>query len=154
MVDPRHPSGHLPIRRATRRIARTVTWLSAWVLASGCASAVAQAHAEVGASADPAVSAGRSIYQTGLNRLGGALQATLGTGVALDGARIACARCHGHDGQGSREAGLTVPALRWSTLNRARQGQPQQIDRAAYDQLTLLRAIRHGVDPAGPARAA
>lgn len=141
-------------RLAVRLAIRTATGLATWALAWAGVSAVAQTRTEADPpAADPAIAAGRTLYQTGLNRLGGALQATLGTGVALDGPRVACARCHGHDGQGSREAGLTVPALRWATLSRARHGQSQQIDRAPYDATTLLRAVRHGVDPAGRALA-
>ncbi|MFT3779656.1 MAG: ABC transporter substrate-binding protein [Ottowia sp.] len=51
----------------------------------------------------------------------------------------ACARCHGATGEGGREGGQPVPALRWQALRQARAGQPALADDAA-----VLRAIAQG----------
>ncbi len=37
---------------------------------------------------------------------------------------LACARCHGVHGEGGREGGQVVPALRWSALTQPREGRP------------------------------
>lgn len=51
----------------------------------------------------------------------------------------ACARCHGAVGEGGREGGQPVPALRWSALSRARAGLP-----AFATESAVLRAITQG----------
>ncbi len=98
---------------------------------------------------DAAAQAGQQLYRTGRNRWGGELQGQVGSGVTLSGQMAACARCHGNDGAGGREAGLTAPPLRWSALTQARVGQLGMTDRAGYDTARLLDAIRQGVDANG-----
>lgn len=111
------------------------------------------ASAPVLSPADEAAAAGQLLYRSGRTRQGGELQAQVGSGVALGGALVACARCHGSDGAGGREAGLIAPPLRWAALTQGRSGQTGLTDRRAYDTAGLLQALRTGTDPDGRALA-
>jgi hypothetical protein len=85
----------------------------------------------------------------GRNRHGEAIQASVGSGVSLQGEQVACARCHGGDGGGNREGGLTAPALDANTLGQARSASPGLLPRSRYDDAALLRALRQGIDADG-----
>ena len=73
---------------------------------------------------------------------------TAATTLRLPADMAACARCHGAAGDGGREGGQPVPALRWSALMQPRDARPPFADDAA-----LLRAIVHGQRPDGTALA-
>ena len=96
-----------------------------------------------------ALRGGRTIFHEGINRQGGDVMASVGAGVDLQGAKVACARCHGSDGNGNREGGLTAPALLWSALDQARPASTGLLPRSAYNETTLLRALRQGLDADG-----
>jgi ABC-type branched-subunit amino acid transport system substrate-binding protein/cytochrome c553 len=99
---------------------------------------------------DPvAARAGQLLYRHGQGRQGTSLQGRVAASVELSGAAVACARCHGLSGGGLRDAGLQVPPLRWAELNRARPAGPGVIGRPAYDESSLIRALRDGVDAGG-----
>lgn len=109
-------------------------------------------HLVGAASATPdedAARHGRRLYHHGLNREGGEITAWVGANASLPGTLAACARCHGVSGRGSRDAGLQVPSLRWAELTQARAAQPGLLARAAYDETSLIRAIREGLDSEG-----
>ncbi len=105
---------------------------------------------------DPAsISAGKQIYRSGRTRSGGEIRASVGANVNLPGPLAACSRCHGADGNGAREAGLSAPPLRWSMLSQPRPAADGLLARSTgYDQARLLAAIRHGRDADGRALAA
>ncbi len=108
------------------------------------------AAAQVPASADLAAQrAGKRLFQLGLNRQGGDLQAQIGGGVPLSGERVACARCHGVQGQGQREGGAAAPPLRWSVLTQGRAAGAGLLARPAHDEASLLRAVRNGLGADG-----
>ena len=96
-----------------------------------------------------ALRGGRTIFHEGVNRQGGDVMASVGAGVDLQGAKVACARCHGSDGNGNREGGLTAPARLWSALDQARPASTGLLPRSAYSETTLLRALRQGLDADG-----
>lgn len=99
---------------------------------------------------DPAAArAGQQLYRHGQGRHGALLQGRVAASVELSGAAVACARCHGLSGRGLRDAGLQTPPLQWTDLSRARPSGPGVIGRPAYDETSLLRALREGVDPTG-----
>ncbi|MDP4300560.1 ABC transporter substrate-binding protein [Leptothrix discophora] len=126
--------------------------LAAAVLPVMLASTGATQAQDVAAPADPseqARRAGRSLFLEGRNRHGEAVQASVGSGVALQGEAVACARCHGPEGAGNREGGLTAPALDWNSLSQARSASPGLLPRSRYDDVALLRALRQGVDADG-----
>jgi cytochrome c553 len=111
--------------------------------------------------ADPAslVAIGQRIYRDGVLPDGSALQGVVG-GAVLSGALAACEACHRRSGMGSREgqlivAPITGPILcsktefHWPTRpgRPAPAVEPMRLDsRDAYDDASLARAIRFGVD--------
>ncbi|MEY4754893.1 MAG: hypothetical protein RJA44_2568, partial [Pseudomonadota bacterium] len=125
------------------------------LLALGAALLVAPARAQspkqsTGSAPDQAaLQAGKALFRRGVNRLGGDIRATTGASVTLEGGLAACGRCHGFDAAGRREAGMRAPALRWQALSQPREAGTGLLERPAYDQATLLRALRDGVDAAG-----
>ncbi|HEX8922101.1 MAG TPA: ABC transporter substrate-binding protein [Pyrinomonadaceae bacterium] len=60
-----------------------------------------------------------------------------------------CASCHGLTGEGTAEGGLTAPSLVWSALTNSHTSALTTIERGAYTEATLIRAVRLGLDPAG-----
>jgi hypothetical protein len=114
-------------------------------------------------AAEDRVEAGRRIYEQGLALDGTPLQATSVGDSRLSGAMAACIACHRRSGMGSREANLVVspvtgPILFAKTAQTwpQRPGRaPQQVaplrqdSRDAYDDASLVRAIRDGIDPNG-----
>jgi ABC-type branched-subunit amino acid transport system substrate-binding protein len=123
-----------------------------WCAAALCCGALAQVPTP---SAFPdrdsaaAARAGKAIFRNGANRHGEEVRAEAGAGVALAGTLTACARCHGADGLGRRDAGLTAPPLTWSALTQARVSGSGLVARSAYTPATLLAAIRDGLDADG-----
>lgn len=65
--------------------------------------------------------------------------AAAATDLRLPAEMAACARCHGATGEGGREAGQTVPPLRWSALTQPREGLAAFPGAAA-----VLRAVTQG----------
>jgi mono/diheme cytochrome c family protein len=103
---------------------------------------------------------GRSIYLKGVLADGSPVHAIEAGGVQVSGASAACVRCHQRSGLGSREGELPIspitgpilfskPQLYWPvrTGRKAIAIIPGRQDaRAAYDDASLARAIRNGVD--------
>ncbi|MFT3762307.1 MAG: ABC transporter substrate-binding protein [Pseudoxanthomonas sp.] len=54
--------------------------------------------------------------------------------------RFACQQCHGRNGRGGEESGVTVPPVRWRDLHRPQAGLPGFGDEAA-----IVRAVTEGV---------
>jgi hypothetical protein len=112
---------------------------------------------------DDPVEQGRRIYEQGVTVDGLPLRATSVANLSLSGDRSACIACHRRSGMGSREGGVAVspvtgPILyaRTTPYRPARPGRaaPQvtplrQDSRDAYDDASLARAIRDGIDPNG-----
>ena len=64
-------------------------------------------------------------------------------GISLAGEAAACARCHGARAAGAGDGGIPAPPLQWQRLGTAAAHRP------AYDEVSFLRALRDGRDPAG-----
>lgn len=137
----------------TRRILRILFPLFAY----GALLTDAPASAE-----DELLEQGRRIYQQGLQTDGGPLLAVSAGNARLGAERAACAVCHRRSGMGNREGAqsvsrITGPALYsrpvpfWPTRpGRAAKVKPPRRDtRSPYDDATLARALREGVDPDG-----
>src|SRR5262249_33836950 len=63
---------------------------------------------------------------------------------------IACANCHGREGQGKTEGGVSPTNLTWDSLTRPYTvTTPSGRQHSAYDEALLKRAITMGFDPAG-----
>jgi ABC-type branched-subunit amino acid transport system substrate-binding protein len=99
----------------------------------------------------PAQAAGKQIYNEGTSPSGRPLEAILGEGsTRVPATLMLCASCHGFDGKGRPEGGITPSIITWDALTTAlRSANAMGHRRPAYNLLSLRRAITHGVDPLG-----
>ena len=134
------------------------------LIASMCASV---AVAEPGN--DLLVETGRRIYEEGLLPGGEPLLAMRPEGFVMEGSHAACISCHRRSGMGSVEGNIDSTVLvppvagpilfapsRFATaeLDKSHHYVPTDewervLTRSAYDQQSLARSLREGVDPAG-----
>jgi hypothetical protein len=118
---------------------------------------------------DALVEAGRRIYQEGVLPDGTPLRAMRPEGFALEGEHAACATCHRRSGMGSVEGSvdrtILVPPVAGPVLFEPARFHDTYLDpyhhwvpseswgraltRGAYDDETLARALREGLDPDG-----
>jgi ABC-type branched-subunit amino acid transport system substrate-binding protein len=127
--------------------------------ASGVASA--QTNAASGSQAQaasagvgaltPEEKRGKQIYLRGTSASGREITAYLGeASLEVPGSAITCAGCHGADGQGKPEGGVTPSNLTWAALTK-----PSGVVHASgrkhppYTERTLELALTRGLDPAG-----
>jgi ABC-type branched-subunit amino acid transport system substrate-binding protein len=103
------------------------------------------------AEPDTAQAWGKQIYFEGASPTGGEITAIVGAeGVSLPASAVPCASCHGSDGLGRPEGGVLPPDIRWNELTKV-YGHVHEDGRKhpAFDQNSLARLIRTGLDPAG-----
>ncbi|MEA2633230.1 MAG: hypothetical protein QOE66_3449 [Chloroflexota bacterium] len=94
---------------------------------------------------------GRLIYRKGLSRSGAPITAVLqGSNAEVRASLMSCASCHGEDGRGRTEGGISPPVLTWHALTDP-AGARDRLGRArpAYDGPLLARAIATGINAAG-----
>ncbi|HEV2882623.1 MAG TPA: ABC transporter substrate-binding protein [Pyrinomonadaceae bacterium] len=110
----------------------------------------AQAASGVGALT-PEEKRGKQIYLRGTSASGREITAYLGeASLEVPGSAITCAGCHGADGQGKPEGGVTPSNLTWAALTK-----PSGVVHASgrkhppYTERTLELALTRGLDPAG-----
>lgn len=96
-------------------------------------------------------SRGKQIYLRGTTPSGKDILAYLGeASIEVPGSAMACANCHGLDGQGKPEGGVNPSNLTWEALTK-----PYGLNHAdgrrhpAYTERGLELAITRGLDPAG-----
>jgi len=119
----------------------------------------AAAHA---APDEALVNAGRAIYRDGVLTSGASLVARRAGSDAVEGTAAACANCHQRSGLGLSEGAVVTPPVSAPVLfekavptpaGRRAPGMEFRDypfrTRPAYDDATLARAIREGVNPAG-----
>jgi ABC-type branched-subunit amino acid transport system substrate-binding protein/cytochrome c553 len=93
---------------------------------------------------------GRSIYQRGLSASGKGIEALLGSGGVVPATALPCINCHGRDGRGKPEGGVTPSNVRWASLTR-----PYDVVEASgrahppYTEHLVGRAVTMGFDAAG-----
>jgi ABC-type branched-subunit amino acid transport system substrate-binding protein len=106
--------------------------------------------ASAAGSLTPSQARGRSIYATCKSPGGGAVEATVAGGLVLPAAAYPCATCHGPDGRGGVEGGVTATNVRWSFLT-APHGVATPLGglRPPYTRETFVRAVRDGIDSGG-----
>lgn len=117
----------------------------------------AQARASAGvASEDPAgltslEQRGKQIYLTGESPGGEPVTALMGdAGIEVPASTLPCANCHGRDGTGNPEGGVSPSNLTWEALTKpygVRHGSGRE--HPPYTLRLLKRAIAMGIDPAG-----
>jgi len=99
----------------------------------------------------PAEQRGRQIYLEGTSPSGGEIVAVLGDAqIEVPAASVPCASCHGRDGRGRPEGGVSPSDLRWESLTRPYGvTHPSGRSHPPYDERLLKRAVTLGLDPAG-----
>jgi len=110
-------------------------------------------------AADPATDIllrrGELLFRSGNSAQKNPVIAVVAGGTRLPGSAASCAGCHGRDGSGRSEGGVSAPDIRWPTLT---QSGTRDLDagRSAkpYDEAALVRAITRGLDSSGNSLAA
>ena len=143
-----------PLRKTGRRFAvpSVLLMIALTVLGhpvQGMGQTAVQAQAGAPQPSEQAIAAGRALFRSGATRAGGDLIGQISRGVELSGPTAACIKCHGSDGNGSKEGGLIAPSLRWDALIRPRPAAGNGFGRPAYTEASLLQAIRTGTDASG-----
>jgi ABC-type branched-subunit amino acid transport system substrate-binding protein len=95
--------------------------------------------------------AGKHIYATGDSPSGSPLEAVLGEGsTTVPATLMPCVSCHGADGRGRPEGGITPSDITWSVLSRPLRSDDRLArKRPAYTVESLRKVLREGIDPAG-----
>lgn len=133
--------------KSNNRIRLALT-LIAFVLI-GWSLSDSRATAQSATELSPQEKRGKQIYMKGEGE-GGEITAVLGTGdLELPASSFPCANCHGLRGEGSSEGGLQPPSLIWSRLAAPGQSTLTRLDRSAYNETTLARAIISGINSNG-----
>jgi ABC-type branched-subunit amino acid transport system substrate-binding protein len=97
-----------------------------------------------------AISRGRQIYSTGVPVNGAPLSASVGDpAMDVPASILKCSNCHGSDGRGKAEGGVTPANIRWEELTKPATSGPAGRRRSAYSGKLLVRAIALGIDASG-----
>lgn len=92
---------------------------------------------------------GRQVYHEGLSPSGSGVHVML-AGTSLPAAQVTCVGCHGDDGLGRPEGGVTPTPVTWAELTKPwgrKLGSGRR--HPPYDERTFARAVTEGVDSAG-----
>jgi ABC-type branched-subunit amino acid transport system substrate-binding protein len=96
------------------------------------------------------VARGRRIYFAGEDGSADEIRVVLGnTEIDAPATAFACANCHGADGEGTSEGGIKPARINWEALNASRSATFTGHTRPPYDDKSLARAIRLGINSAG-----
>lgn len=120
------------------------------LLVLACAAALAGSVAR--AELSPEQLRGKQVFLRGESPSGAELTAIIGGegGLEVPASALPCASCHGSDGKGRPEGGVTPTDLTWERLTRP-DGVVHASGRKhpAYTPRALKKAIALGLDPAG-----
>ena len=89
---------------------------------------------------------GQRLYREGILGSGRPLTAVVEGDVPLLGTQLTCVSCHQRSGMGSTEGATNVPPVTSPILFAPRENPHR---RPAYDDASLARAVRDGIDAAG-----
>lgn len=129
------------------RHARLLALAAALAALAPAPSAIAAAPA--GATTSQ-VAAGKQIFLTGTSPAGDDIIAVMAGDTQLPASALPCSSCHGDEGEGNPEGGVSPTNLTWPSLTR-----PYDVETSAgrkhgpYTPALLKRAIAMGVDSAG-----
>ena len=98
-----------------------------------------------GSSRSDLAAEGQRLYREGRGVSGEPVRALVQGDVPVDGTLVTCQSCHGRSGVGVIEGGRIAPGLAAPLIF----APDRQRQRPAYDEATLARAMRDGVDSAG-----
>lgn len=142
------PRTHLKAKTAAR--VRPFAVL-AWAVFCCVALRGGGGHATAQEALTPNENRGKQIYVRGTSPSGKEILAYVGeASFEVPGSAMACANCHGLDGQGKPEAGVVPSNLTWEALTK-----PYGLTHAdgrrhpPYTERALELAITRGLDPAG-----
>lgn len=137
-----------PARTGSRTAARSVL---AVTLALSAAVAIAPPAGALELS--PAEQAGKRIFLSGESPSGVEITVRIGReGSVLPASAAPCGSCHGADGLGRPEGGVVPTEITWGALAKPYgHDHPGGRRHPAFDERSLARALREGVDPAGNA---
>lgn len=97
-----------------------------------------------------AIARGRQIYQSGVSTTGTPLTASVGDpAMEVPASILKCVNCHGSDGRGKTEGGITPANIRWEELTKPFASGPSGRKRSAYSEKLLVRALTVGIDASG-----
>jgi ABC-type branched-subunit amino acid transport system substrate-binding protein len=106
----------------------------------------------LGAVAQPGAEArrGKQIYLRGTGSPPGEISARMEDGNEVPATLLPCLSCHGRDGEGRPEGGVSPSEIAWDRLTKP-YGVRHEGGRShpPYTESTLARAIADGIDPAG-----
>ena len=148
-------NGAASAKAMTRRVARRSTWKGLLLVAAFAFSLALIGTAQNTVSAQNSLTdaerRGKQIYVLGTSVSGKDVFAYVGEGsIEVPASAMACASCHGLDGQGKPEGGVSPSNLSWEALTK-----PYGLKHAdgrrhpAYTERGLELAITRGADPAG-----
>jgi hypothetical protein len=126
----------MPCRLAVLTVAAALAGLAVAAGAGGVEPTLAAAPA-----------AGEKIFRLGVLPSGQPVRALVSGDVPLDGRPAACQTCHQRSGMGTVEGKAWTPPVAGRVLFAARGSGVRM--RPPYDELTLERALRKGLDAAG-----
>src|SRR6476620_5941308 len=78
----------------------------------------------LGAGLNPQEARGRRIYVDSASHSGAEITAFLGQGVEVEASAVPCASCHGRDGKGRPEGGVTPTDITWASLTKPYGANP------------------------------
>jgi ABC-type branched-subunit amino acid transport system substrate-binding protein len=124
-------------------------WLLGAILPGICALAFA-VEDSVPSDRSAAIARGRQIYQSGVSPSGTPLTASVGDpAMEVPASILKCVNCHGSDGRGRAEGGITPANIRWEELTKPFASGPSGRKRSAYSEKLLIRALTLGTDASG-----
>ncbi len=125
---------------------RRTAWpaLAVTLLAAGAGSGRA-------ADLTPEQAAGKVVFLDGVSPSGATFSVRIGRDpTPMPASVAACGTCHGPDGLGRPEGGVVPSEITWTALTRPHgHSHPNGRSHPPYDERSLARALREGVDPAG-----
>ena len=105
-----------------------------FLISSSCAEKSTDGHSD-----------GYNIYRLGVLPSGKKLTAIVAGDIAVSGKQFSCANCHGRSGMGTIEGNYIVPPIAGQLLFN----DSNQPVRSAYDETSLARLLRSGINPDG-----
>lgn len=130
------------------------------LLGLGLLFLTAQTAATAQTATDELVAAGRRIYMEGVLPSGAPLEAMRFGNVPVSGAKAACVQCHRKSGMGGVEGDVLISPITGNYLFNPpdktqlavmdqRVSKSFNLSHPAYDEATLGRAVRHGMNANG-----